>query len=253
MLAERGVICLVGGGGKTSLMFKLAHELAAAGETVLTTTTTKILKPDRDQSSHLIVSPSPSSILNEAEHLLQNTAHISAAAEYLSNSGKLKGFEPRVIDRLYESELFQWIIVEADGAAGKPMKAPAPYEPVIPACTKQVIGLVGLGAIGKPFDERTVFRKDLVAEITGLSPDMAISVKSVCDILIHPRGIFQGTPAGIKRIVFLNQADLPGTVKAGRSIIQSLEGQENIDLAGVVLGSLISESPVLEYLDLCSS
>jgi hypothetical protein len=31
MLGDRGVVSLVGAGGKTSLMFKLAHELSAPG------------------------------------------------------------------------------------------------------------------------------------------------------------------------------------------------------------------------------
>ncbi|MGE5678805.1 MAG: putative selenium-dependent hydroxylase accessory protein YqeC, partial [Pseudomonadota bacterium] len=34
------MVCLVGGGGKTSLMFRLAGELAAQGMKILVTTTT---------------------------------------------------------------------------------------------------------------------------------------------------------------------------------------------------------------------
>ena len=49
MLGDGGVISLVGAGGKTSLMFKLAHELSKTGEPVLTTTTTKIFEPGPDQ------------------------------------------------------------------------------------------------------------------------------------------------------------------------------------------------------------
>ena len=49
---ERGgkplVVSLVGGGGKTSLMFALASELRAEGMSVLVTTTTRILDP-RDE------------------------------------------------------------------------------------------------------------------------------------------------------------------------------------------------------------
>ena len=61
---------------------------------------------------------------------------------------------------------------------------------------------------------------------------------------------FRGTPVEAKQIAFLNQADLPGISQAGRSIVASLTGQKSIGLAGVVLGSLISEPPVLEFHDL---
>ena len=66
-LGRKGVISLVGAGGKTSLMFRLAHELAASGETVLTTTTTKILRPTAEQSKHIVISDSPVDILKKAK------------------------------------------------------------------------------------------------------------------------------------------------------------------------------------------
>ena len=42
-----GVISIVGAGGKTALMFRMARELAGGGDRVLTTTTTKIKTWDR--------------------------------------------------------------------------------------------------------------------------------------------------------------------------------------------------------------
>ena len=39
------VIALTGGGGKTSVMFRLADELADMGKTVIVTTTTHIFNP----------------------------------------------------------------------------------------------------------------------------------------------------------------------------------------------------------------
>ena len=49
------VIGLVGGGGKTTLMFQLAAELAKLGKTVITTTTTRIMEPSHAESPCLIV------------------------------------------------------------------------------------------------------------------------------------------------------------------------------------------------------
>ena len=49
-LRAREVISLVGAGGKTTLMFRLAKELVLTGEKVVTTTTTKILEPSSEET-----------------------------------------------------------------------------------------------------------------------------------------------------------------------------------------------------------
>ena len=116
MLEGRGVVSLVGAGGKTSLMFKLADEVAAAGDAVMTTTTTKILKPTPRQSSHLIISDSVDTIIRAAGDLLNNNQrHITVAASQVLPDNKFIGLPPEVIDALAETKLFRWIIAEADG------------------------------------------------------------------------------------------------------------------------------------------
>jgi hypothetical protein len=44
-IEAREMISLVGAGGKTTLMFRLAKELSLSGKRLVTTTTTKILEP----------------------------------------------------------------------------------------------------------------------------------------------------------------------------------------------------------------
>ena len=48
-LSEGAVVSIVGAGGKTSLMFRLAREVRERGKSCLVTTSTRILIPD-DQS-----------------------------------------------------------------------------------------------------------------------------------------------------------------------------------------------------------
>ena len=50
-----GVIAFVGGGGKTTAMFRLAHELKVLGKKVLVTTTTNILMPEPGQCDVLML------------------------------------------------------------------------------------------------------------------------------------------------------------------------------------------------------
>lgn len=248
-LTNKGVISLVGAGGKTSLMFKLARELSSSGESVLTTTTTKIFYPTTDQSTHLIISHLPDEILRRARGILKHTLHITAASHHISETDKLIGFSPETIELFLKSNLFRWIIVEADGAAGLPLKAPASHEPVVPDCTDWVIGIIGLSALGRPLDKHTAFRPELVSKITSLSEGMEIIGKTICDLLLHRQGIFQGAPLGANKIAFLNQADIPQKAQAGQSIIQSLVKIKTTDISRVVLGSTSLEPPVLEWHD----
>jgi probable selenium-dependent hydroxylase accessory protein YqeC len=157
------------------------------------------------------------------------------------------GFSAETIKLFQDSNLFRWIIVEADGAAGLPLKAPASHEPVIPACTDWVIGIIGLSALGRPLDKQTVFRPELVSKITGLSEGSEILDKTICDILCHRQGIFQGTPGSAKKIVFLNQADIPQKAQAGQSIIRELTRIKTRGISRVVLGCTSVEAPVLEH------
>jgi len=249
-LDKKGVISLVGAGGKTSLMFRLAHELAASGETVLTTTTTKIQPPTAEQSQHTILSDSPATILEKAKVILQQSPHLSAAASVLSSPEKLLGLPPEAILVLWNAGLFRWIIVEADGAAQLPLKAPASHEPVIPQCTHVVIGVLGLGAVGKTLDDQNVFRPERVATISGLELGLGIGADTLCAVLSHRQGIFKGAPTAAKKIAFLNQADVPGAVTAAHDIMDRLAGHESTDLSRVVLGSTWLDPVVLKYQDI---
>ncbi len=250
MLEGGGVVSLVGGGGKTSLMFKLARELSLAGEPVLTTTTTKIFEPSRDQTNCVILSGSVPNILDRANELLDKNLHLTAACGKLPESGKLYGFRPEIIGELWNAGLFQWIIVEADGAAGKPLKAPVAHEPVIPACTKRLVGMVGLNGVGQPLTERLVFRHEHFAQLTGLRLGSKVTDSAIADVLVHEDGLFKGFCPEVMRIAFFNQADAGDNLSAGQRIARIISKRKNAGLNRVVIGQILFDPPVLEIYDL---
>lgn len=242
-----GVISLVGAGGKTALMFRLARELAGQGDRVLTTTTTKIRRPTRRQSAVVMLADSAESLLRRAGSVLRHSRHFSAARRVLPLQHKLKGFDPRTIDRIWQSGVFRWIIVEADGAAGKPLKAPATQEPVIPDCTLWTIGVVGLTAVGKPLKPEWVFRPQLVSTLTGLAPGASITESAISKVCINENGILKNAPAQAMRFVFLNQADSHGRLSAGKRIARMLTSHTKAGFKGVLIGRTIYEPTVEEY------
>ena len=250
MLQKGCVVSLVGAGGKTSLMFRLAREISAAGETVLTTTTTKIFTPSPDQSPGMIIAGSITSILDQANNLLNKHRHITAVASRLHDGDKLIGYPPEFIQELWNTRLFRWIIVEADGAAARPLKAPAAHEPVIPSCTEYLIGLVGLNGVGKFLTERLVFRHKKFGELAGLTPGAIISEDAIVDVLVHENGIFKGTPPEARRVAFFNQADVGQNLAAGQRIVSILSKRRSSGLKRAVIGQMLSDPPVLEVYDL---
>lgn len=246
-LNKGGVISLVGAGGKTSLMFRLARELSREGVAVLSTTTTKIYTPNRKQSSVVIISGSASNLATEARGILGRYPHITAGSRLIPFQNKLKGFPPETIDAIWQSDVFRWIVVEADGAAGKFLKAPAAHEPVIPQCTKWVIGIVSLAAVGKPLTEKWVFRPQLVSKITGLAPGALITESAIAKVLTSANGIMKGFPAQAKRFAFLNQAESHERLEAGRRIAKMICSHKTAGFSGVLIGQTLFEPLVKAY------
>ncbi|UCD81874.1 MAG: putative selenium-dependent hydroxylase accessory protein YqeC, partial [Desulfobacterales bacterium] len=202
------------------------------------------------QATQVILTDSVSSLLAQAHALLKNQRHICAAAAGLPEQGKLVGFLPEIIDDINRSQLFRWIIVEADGAAGRPLKVPADHEPVIPASTTHVVGLVGLNAVGRPLNERWVFRHRQFREVTGLELGTDVTDTAVIDVLVKENGIFKQAPVKAARLVFCNQADIPENLAAGRRIAQILRKKKNTGLMRLVIGQTLCDPPILEVHDL---
>lgn len=235
-LRHGGVISLVGAGGKTSLMFQLARQFAAAGETVLTTTTTKIFVPDAKTSPFVVVAPRPGDLLAQAARRPSGVRHMTAGSAVLSSLKKLVGYHPQDIDALYASRYFKWMIVEADGAARKPLKVPAAHEPVIPASTDVLIAVVGLDAVGTSLTEKSVFRSGLYARMTGLRPGMQVDADSVATALTHADGIMKGCPPAVRRWIFLNKADTPRRRSTARSVATLLQMHRMPGLEKIIIG-----------------
>jgi len=247
MLKNGGVISIVGAGGKTALMFRLSRELSKSGDRILTTTTTKIFTPTRAQSSHVIVSASPEAIVKHARGVLKRNSHISAGSAVLSLKNKLQGLKPETIDALWQSGVFRWIIVEADGAAGRPLKAPALHEPVIPQSTRWLIGVVGLDAIGKPLTDRWVFRPQRVSKISSLAIGSTITEKTIASVLTDRNGIMKNSPPGARCFGFLNKTDSEQRLVAATKIAHILGDFEKTGFTRILIGQMLHEPSVKSY------
>lgn len=241
------VISLVGAGGKTSLMFTLAQELASNNKSVITTTTTKILEPSSSDTSLLLLETDEEKMI---ELLLQNLdkhRHITLATERLP-SGKLKGISPRFVMRLADLNEVSYIIVEADGAAGKPLKAPNSIEPVIPENTSLLIPIVGIDALGCRLTEEAVFRPEIVSRLTGLSSGDIISAEAIAILITHSEGIIRGSQPHVKIVPFINKVDLDGGLPKARGLAYKVLGMKHPQIERVILGQTRFPEPAVEVI-----
>ncbi len=232
-----GIIALVGAGGKTSLMFKLASEITTQEQTVLTTTTTKIFKPDLKQCPCTLCTDKPLEWLRQKKEALNPFQHITLAKREVANK-KLQGFEPETIDALWRIDHFDWILVEADGAAGRPLKAPADHEPVIPSLSQSVVAVLGLQGFNKPLVEDWLFRPDILSLMTGRKTGQTISFMDLIQVLTHEKGLFKGSPNKAEKSIYLNQADNQERLDLGNKFVQILKESCPLFLGRYAIGSL---------------
>ena len=230
-------MALVGGGGKTRLMFVLAEELRQAKKRVITSTTTKIWHTQARHSSYVGLVQSHPTWRDELSKELKAHGH-GFLGHSLLESGKVQGINPSLADALYQDREVDYLIVEADGSAGRPVKAPAPYEPVIPPSATKVVGMMGLEALGEELSSEFVFRVDLFSKLTGLTVGQRLTPSVLCHLFFHPEGLFKGTPVSAKRIAFLNKLDLRSDEQEARHMADLILGEGDSQVDRVVIGSI---------------
>lgn len=241
------VISLVGGGGKTTLMFALARELASGGDCVVTTTTTKILEPSPSETPLLLLETDEEELMRLLLDNVDKYRHITIASGRLT-SGKLNGISSEFVVKLAGLSQVSYIVVEADGAAHRSLKAPNPTEPVIPFNTSLVIPMVGIDAVGCRLTEEDVFRPEIVSNLLGLPLGEVISSEAIAFLITHHQGIIKGSPERARIVPFINKVDLDKGLSKGRDLAGKILAMRHPQIEQVVLGQAQSPEPVIEVI-----
>lgn len=174
-------VWLIGAGGKTTLMFRLAAAWAARDETVLCTTTTRIRPPTAEQCPDLRVD----SLATLVADLRHRPAPVVTVASRIQN-GKCLGFS--CDETLSLKTEAHRLVVEADGSAGRPVKAHAPYEPVLATTASCVAAVVGSWCVGTPLDAEHVHRPERFAALSGRSLGSTVTAADVANVILHKEG-----------------------------------------------------------------
>lgn len=206
------VIAVVGGGGKTSLIYRLSEELQSMGKKVIISTTTHMLfDPDRPFARD----GRPC----EVEEKLDRYGCVTAAS-LDGESGKITALPMEQLESLVP--LCDVMLVEADGSRQKPLKVPAKWEPAIPSFADIVISVVGLDCLGKPMKEVS-HRAELTSAFLKKEMDAPVTEEDVAKIVSSIHGLFKNVEKRVYR-VYLNKADVLPDHKAAEKIVEKLSG-----------------------------
>ncbi|MCP4579916.1 MAG: putative selenium-dependent hydroxylase accessory protein YqeC [Deltaproteobacteria bacterium] len=237
-LGPKEHVAVVGGGGKSTLCFALAEALSLNGARVISTTTTKVRQAEANAFPRLVLTASGGPGPEAIKKGLDEACNVFVGREFLQN-GKVDGISSTLADDLFRMPGVEYVIIEADGAAGRPLKAPAAHEPVIPDSVTTVIALMGLKALGKPLGPDMVFRPALFKALTGLEDGDILNPEGLAGAFDGRMGLFKNTPVSARRMVFLNQLDVLPDDRSARDLARHLISTQS-SVERVVLGSFRS-------------
>lgn len=200
-----GVTAVIGGGGKTTLLRTLGEELAAGGARVLLCATTKMFPFDGLPN---LVNP-PEEALAEA----LEARRLVCAGTPVPGTGKLTA---PGLPTARLAALADYVLAEADGAAGRPLKAHAPHEPVIPAEAGRTVWVLGASGFGRAVRE-AVHRPERFCALTGLEPGDPVTPEAAAEALRS-----EASPAWPPIRVFVNQAEDEAAMTAARRLAEPL-------------------------------
>ena len=191
---KKHTICLVGGGGKTTVMYELAAAWAACGCKVLVLTSTHILQPA--DGSFAADAAAVHNLWQQRRYAVIGTPEL--------DTSKLTA----PLQSVYEALKLQAdvILCEADGSRHHPCKAPAAHEPVILPDSDIVLAVAGMDALGNSLAQACQ-RPQLAADLLDCSADKIIDAQMLTALLLSEQGARKNVGTRAYYIV-LNKCDL---------------------------------------------
>jgi probable selenium-dependent hydroxylase accessory protein YqeC len=180
--AGPAAVTVIGSGGKTSLIWRLARYFASKLRGVLVTTTTKMFPPT-------------------AAELLPG---IAVAGRLNQQTGKLEA--PPVGELTERIAAYDVTLIEGDGSRGLPLKGWTEYEPVVPPFTTVTVGILPLWPLGKPVSEELIHRLPLFRALTGADTGDTLKLEHLVKVIAgEKKSLF--TAACGRKILFFNQTE----------------------------------------------
>ena len=153
------------------------------------------------------------------------------------------------LDKWWEDKIADYFLVEADGAAGRSVKAPASHEPVIPLSTTDLIGVIGIDALGLSLQEENVFRSQIFSRLTGLNLGEKVGIEALAFLIFHPQGLFKNAPLHSKCHLFINKVDNEIREKLAEELVTQILRYNKKRIDDIIIGATHQvTNPVIEVI-----
>lgn len=187
---QPGILACTGAGGKTSLVQTLARQGQACHFPVILSTTTKMYYHQVERYAPILAA----SYEDGAKQIARRLQSGEIGAWFVSRAGeKCTGLPPGWLDKLAGDNPSCTLLVEADGARGRLIKAPAEYEPIVPAATDITVGILNLQALEQPLNEAVAHRPERVSLLLNKPLGTRLEPVDLVALAVHRQGIFQNS------------------------------------------------------------
>ena len=192
------VVSLVGAGGKKTTLYALARALR--GRVALSS------------SSHMAAYDT--TVVDEVVTLrvggrglpLPTSGRIVAFSGEAESAQRVHGLSFAQIAQLVADPSFDHVLLKADGARARWIKAPAAYEPIVPPDTERVLYLISARVIGALLDERIAHRVERIAAVCGTHVGAPLTVEHLATLLSSSAGALQGIGQA-ELLIVINMVD----------------------------------------------
>ena len=189
------IVSIVGSGGKTTLMLKLAQELRDR-YSVMVSTSAKMLKPAAEFYDYLYTD-----IESYRKGKSEKSCGITVISKNINiEKQKLMGIDEEDLNELIPD--FDIILLEADGSKNLPVKGWKNHEPPVLEGTTKTIGVIPANFINKRAERHFIYGFDEFNMLTCNS--QYIDFEAIGKICSERLGIFKNSRG--RRYLFLNKA-----------------------------------------------
>ena len=247
LAARRGLVCVVGAGGKKTTLYRLVEAHLAAGTARIGLTCTVAMAPPPKWLGEPVIAEGPDAGRRARPARAASDASRSTPSPR-PNRGGSAACRRRSWRRLHDEGGFEVTLIKADGARMRWIKAPAMGEPVLPPGVATVLPLVSARVFGQPLSEAIAHRLERVTAVTGAQPGAPVTPEHVARLLSSEHGALQGV-GGANVVPVINMVDDQATREAAREAAR-LALATSSRLAQVVLARMIAPDPVIEVVTL---
>jgi len=220
-------LALIGAGGKSTAMFRLAKEMLESRRQKNQISTVILFSIFRLLPEHACLADLHIAGIDESDilPLFRDLPTGIIALTGATDDHDLTTYQnTEFINHIHSlTEKFRLpLFLELDRSNQRSLKAPDVNEPIIPDWVDHTVVFAGLNALGKPITTDWVYKPEIIADITNQQIGSAVTESTISTILNYFKNSSTSAHDKSPRICILNQADNEPLLEASKHISKSI-------------------------------